>query len=209
MATDGLWDVSENDAVARTVFQTLDKYPTEKHRYTMVAQELVARARGKINDSGYWRLADSKAAATVDDSSVIVIPVDQYYKEHVEWEKRCAQVLQQRRAKVTPSATEACEDESLLVNGVTKALVEVEHEDAEEEEEVVVEVNRQQAQATVELELDASQKAESSGQTDPLNAHQAAEKDVKDLIEHELSAAISALDATESAEDDRKEAKGK
>ncbi|XP_018792910.1 PREDICTED: protein phosphatase 1H isoform X1 [Bactrocera latifrons] len=207
MATDGLWDVSENDAVARTVFQTLDKYPTEKHRYTMVAQELVARARGKINDSGHWRLADSKAAATVDDISVIVIPVYQYYKEHVEWEKRCAQVLQERRAKVTQSATEACEDESLLVNGVTKALVEVEHDDAEEEEEVVVEVNRQQAQATVELEADASQKAECSDQTDPLSAHQSAEKDVKDLIEHELSAAMSALDATESAVDDKKEAK--
>lgn len=213
MATDGLWDVSENDAVARTVFQTLDKYPTEKHRYTMVAQELVARARGKINDSGHWRLADSKAAATVDDISVIVIPVYQYYKEHVEWEKRCAQVLQERRAKVTQSATEACEDETLLVNGVTKAQVEVEHNDAEEEEEAVLEVNKQQAQATVELEEDASQKAQGRGQTDPLNVNQAgtttSEKDVKDLIENELSAAISALDATESTDHDRKEAKGK
>ena len=89
MATDGLWDVSEIEAVSRTVFETLDKYSSEKHRYTMVAQELVAKARGRINESGHWRLADSKAAATVDDISVIVIPVYQYYKEYVEWERKC------------------------------------------------------------------------------------------------------------------------
>ncbi|XP_036318027.1 protein phosphatase 1H-like isoform X1 [Rhagoletis pomonella] len=212
MATDGLWDVSENEAVARTVFQTLAKYPTEKHRYTMVAQELVARARGKINDSGHWRLADSKAAATVDDISVIVIPVYQYYKEHVEWEKKCAQVLQERRAKVTPSATEACEDETLLVNGVTKAQVEAEHEE-DEEEEVVVEVNRQKAQADVEMEENVSdERAQLANITTPTttsnNEEIAVEKDVKELIENELAAAISALDATESAEYDRKDKTG-
>lgn len=89
MATDGLWDVSEIEAVSHTVFDTLDKYPTEKHRYTMVAQELVAKARGRINESGHWRLVDTKAAATVDDISVIVIPVYQYYLEYVEWEQKC------------------------------------------------------------------------------------------------------------------------
>lgn len=99
MATDGLWDVSENDAVSRTVFQMLSRYPKEKHRYTMAAQELVARARGKINDSGHWRLADSKAAATVDDISVIVIPVYQYYKEHIEWTHNDTRELERRRRK--------------------------------------------------------------------------------------------------------------
>lgn len=209
MATDGLWDVSENEAVARTVFQTLAKYPTEKHRYTMVAQELVARARGKINDSGHWRLADSKAAATVDDISVIVIPVYQYYKEHVEWEKKCAQVLQERRAKVTPSATEACEDDTLLVNGVTKAQVEAEHEE-DEEEEVVVEVNRQKAQATVEVEEnEGGERTQLVSTTISNNDMITVEKDVSELIENELTAAISALDATESAVDDKKEETGK
>lgn len=85
MATDGLWDVLDTETVSKTVFNTLNKYPVEKHRYTMVAQELVAKSRGRANDSGHWRLAESKAAATVDDISVLVIPVYQYYKEYVEW----------------------------------------------------------------------------------------------------------------------------
>ena len=54
----------------------------------MVAQELVAKSRGRANDSGHWRLSDLKAPATVDDISVIVIPVYQYYKEFCEWEKK-------------------------------------------------------------------------------------------------------------------------
>uniref|UniRef100_A0A1A9UUT3 PPM-type phosphatase domain-containing protein n=1 Tax=Glossina austeni TaxID=7395 RepID=A0A1A9UUT3_GLOAU len=127
MATDGLWDVSENDAVARTVFQTLHKYPTERHRYTMVAQELVAKARGKINDYGHWRLADSKAAATVDDISVMVIPVYQYYKEHIEWEQRCAREYRERlkQEQLAQPAVEAKEVDAantagVLVNGTTE-----------------------------------------------------------------------------------------
>ena len=87
MATDGLWDVTDSDQVSRTVFNTLKKYPSEKHRYTMAAQELVAKSRGRANESGHWRLSDSKAAATVDDISVIVIPVHQYYMEYLEWER--------------------------------------------------------------------------------------------------------------------------
>jgi hypothetical protein len=34
-------------------------------------------------------MSDSKAPATVDDISVIVIPVYQYYKEFKEWETSC------------------------------------------------------------------------------------------------------------------------
>lgn len=111
MATDGLWDVSDNEIVSRTVFQTLHKYSEERHRYTMAAQELVARARGKINDYGHWRLADSKAAATVDDISVIVIPVHQYYKKHIEWEQRCAR---EHKERLVLEATEATEVENVL-----------------------------------------------------------------------------------------------
>lgn len=85
MATDGLWDVLDTETVSKTVFHTLNKYQVEKHRYTMVAQELVAKSRGRANEAGHWRLAESKAAATVDDISVLVIPVYQYYKEYIEW----------------------------------------------------------------------------------------------------------------------------
>ncbi|XP_030379320.1 protein phosphatase 1H [Scaptodrosophila lebanonensis] len=130
MATDGLWDVSENEAVARTVFQTLSKYPKEKHRYTMVAQELVARARGKINDSGHWRLADSKAAATVDDISVIVIPVYQYYKEHIEWTQNYARILNERRRKAA-EANEVQEAVNVLNGIVAEEAHVVEEEEAQ------------------------------------------------------------------------------
>lgn len=99
MATDGLWDVLDPDTVSKVVFNTLNKYPIEKHRYTMVAQELVAKSRGRVNEAGHWRLADSKAAATVDDVSVLVIPVYQYYKEYVEWQASC-QIQKQIRKEL-------------------------------------------------------------------------------------------------------------
>lgn len=96
MGTDGLWDVLENETVARITFETLKKYPNERHRYTMVAQELVAKSRGRANDSGHWRLSDLKAPATVDDISVIVIPVYEYYKEFCAWEKKYFDAQQKR-----------------------------------------------------------------------------------------------------------------
>lgn len=102
MATDGLWDVLDPDTVSKIVFSTLNKYPVEKHRYTMVAQELVAKSRGRVNEAGHWRLADSKAAATVDDVSVIVVPVHQYYKEYEDWQTSCRiqkQIKQEQREK--------------------------------------------------------------------------------------------------------------
>ncbi|KXJ75838.1 hypothetical protein RP20_CCG010947 [Aedes albopictus] len=101
MATDGLWDVTYSQKVSNTVFTTLKKFPTERHRYTMAAQELVAKSRGRANINGHWRLSDSRAAATVDDISVIVIPVYQYYLEYLEW-KRSLQ-----KPKVPEVATEA------------------------------------------------------------------------------------------------------
>lgn len=130
MATDGLWDVSEIEAVSRTVFDTLDKYPRERHRYTMVAQELVAKARGRINESGHWRLADSKAAATVDDISVLVVPVYQYYKEYVEWERQCFD----KDAEEAKEEEEE-EEEMKVENGHSGKDFEVEGEEQEEEEE--------------------------------------------------------------------------
>ncbi|XP_055371238.1 protein phosphatase 1J [Condylostylus longicornis] len=107
MATDGLWDVADTESVSMTVFNTLSKYPTEKHRYTMVAQELVAKSRGRINNSGHWRLADSKAAATVDDISVLVIPVYQYYREYLDWERKCREDAERKRKEQIAAAEEA------------------------------------------------------------------------------------------------------
>lgn len=103
---DGLWDVLENETVARIAFETLKKYPNEKHRYTMVAQELVAKSRGRANDSGHWRLSDLKAPATVDDISVIVIPVYNYYKEFLQWEKTFFEA-QQRREEMRSRSLQA------------------------------------------------------------------------------------------------------
>lgn len=163
MGTDGLWDVSEPEAVARTVFETLARFPTERHRYTMAAQELVARARGKINDSGHWRLADTRAAATVDDISVTVIPVRQYYEEWRRWERECVERVRNggstaaerkisvaEEAAVEPRAAgcvevkEALESEELLSNGLLRL-----GETPDGEETIAVELEEQAAGETV------------------------------------------------------------
>ncbi|XP_032594954.1 protein phosphatase 1H isoform X2 [Drosophila grimshawi] len=156
MATDGLWDVSENEAVARTVFQTLSRYPTEKHRYTMVAQELVARARGKINDSGHWRLADSKAAATVDDISVIVIPVHQYYKEHIQWTHNYKNELEQRRRRAAEAEANNMAQEAVnVLNGIIAEeahVVEEQPQDEKQAEQPVPEVKLKEKELEQEQE---------------------------------------------------------
>uniref|UniRef100_A0A182N0C2 PPM-type phosphatase domain-containing protein n=1 Tax=Anopheles dirus TaxID=7168 RepID=A0A182N0C2_9DIPT len=113
MATDGLWDVSGSQQVANAVFGTLQRFPHERHRYTMVAQELVARSRGRANESGHWRMSDSRTAATVDDISVIVIPVYQYYREYCKWTQTVATARstcnqqQPTTTVVVPAAEEA------------------------------------------------------------------------------------------------------
>lgn len=134
MGTDGLWDVLENETVARITFETLKKYPNEKHRYTMVAQELVAKSRGRANDSGHWRLSDLKAPATVDDVSVIVIPVYQYYKEFCEWEKTFF-AAQKRREELRNRAIQAV----LASNGDAEANT-LDEDVEEATEEVVKEI---------------------------------------------------------------------
>lgn len=138
MATDGLWDVADPEAVSRTVFQTLDKNRTERHRYTMAAQELVAKARGRINESGHWRLADSKAAATVDDISVLVIPVYQYYKEYAQWERECA--AKERRASEAEEAEMAMGPSvAQILNGDRlHGLAHIDDEVGDEDDETLV-----------------------------------------------------------------------
>lgn len=131
MGTDGLWDVLENETVARITFETLKKYPTEKHRYTMVAQELVAKSRGRANDSGHWRLSDLKAPATVDDISIIVIPVYQYYKEFCQWEKKFFEAQQKREEQ----RNKALQASSALATTEVE-IVDDEVEEAQEEDQL-------------------------------------------------------------------------
>lgn len=147
MATDGLWDVADPEGVTRTVFQTLDKNRTERHRYTMAAQDLVAKARGRINESRHWRLADSKAAATVDDISVLVIPVFQYYKEYAQWERECAakerriseaEEAEMEAATVGPSVAQILNGDRLHGLAHIDADDIVEGEEEEEEDETLV-----------------------------------------------------------------------
>jgi protein phosphatase 1H len=134
MATDGCWDVLENETVARITFETLKKYPNEKHRYTMVAQELVAKSRGRANDSGHWRLSDLKAPATVDDISVIVIPVYQYYKDFCEWEKKYFEAQQKREEMRNSSKQQqATASAGGLLSNVSNGDVDDEVEEAKED----------------------------------------------------------------------------
>uniref|UniRef100_A0A8D0BA85 Protein phosphatase, Mg2+/Mn2+ dependent 1J n=1 Tax=Salvator merianae TaxID=96440 RepID=A0A8D0BA85_SALMN len=74
LGTDGLWDVTSNEEVAKVVIDVLMRYePNDPCRYTMVAQELVMRSRGILKDRG-WRLANDKLGSG-DDISVFVIPL--------------------------------------------------------------------------------------------------------------------------------------
>lgn len=224
MATDGLWDVSENEAVARTVFQTLAKYPTERHRYTMVAQELVAKARGKINDSGHWRLADSKAAATVDDISVIVLPVFQYYREHVDWERKCEKAYKEKLQREAQQATEAKEQSVItLVNGIatTRKHARDHHvdddEDDDEEDEIVVEMNKEKEQAKVEEEDEETNSdgackvitSEPVEQTAIAPAKLEPARIAEDIINAQLNDAVSALEVADISTNEEKGAKFK
>ncbi|XP_054837779.1 protein phosphatase 1J isoform X2 [Eublepharis macularius] len=74
LGTDGLWDVTSNQEVAKVVVDVLMRYePNDPCRYTMVAQELVMRSRGVLKDRG-WRLANDKLGSG-DDISVFVVPL--------------------------------------------------------------------------------------------------------------------------------------
>lgn len=98
----------------------------------MVAQELVAKSRGRANDSGHWRLSDLKAPATVDDISVIVIPVYQYYKEFCEWEKKFFEAQQKREELRNRSMQANANNNGDVENGAVDEDV----EEATEEETV-------------------------------------------------------------------------
>jgi protein phosphatase 1H len=84
LATDGLWDVVSNEEVASIVQRGLATWDNEskagRYRYISLAQDLVMSARGKLRDRN-WRRSDN-LAATIDDISVLVIPILPYKEEY-------------------------------------------------------------------------------------------------------------------------------
>ncbi|XP_074105887.1 protein phosphatase 1H [Cotesia typhae] len=107
IATDGLWDVV-SDKDAGNIFRKIlaPDTPSLEYRLTMAAQELVQAARGRLIgrmwkskpdkekdktekdediDERYWPMA------SVDDISVMVIPLYLYLCEHRQWKKTAQQ----------------------------------------------------------------------------------------------------------------------
>ncbi|XP_003739738.1 protein phosphatase 1H [Galendromus occidentalis] len=87
MATDGLWDVTNNLQTMEIVSKSLGHFSPSasleeyKYRYVSAAQDLVMQSRGKLSGNN-WKTADNRAA-TVDDISVFVIPILEYKKEYL------------------------------------------------------------------------------------------------------------------------------
>ncbi|XP_078066003.1 protein phosphatase 1M-like [Mustelus asterias] len=73
MATDGLWDVMSNKEVADISQRFLEDEKHNPRRYTMLAQCLVNKAKGTLQDNE-WKLEDGNYAS-FDDISVFVIPL--------------------------------------------------------------------------------------------------------------------------------------
>uniref|UniRef100_A0AC34GWE0 PPM-type phosphatase domain-containing protein n=1 Tax=Panagrolaimus sp. ES5 TaxID=591445 RepID=A0AC34GWE0_9BILA len=75
MASDGLWDVLNNDDVAQIVRSALSQNDVDDFsKYTLIAQELVAAARGEQVGQFKWKLSNGAMAST-DDITVFVIPL--------------------------------------------------------------------------------------------------------------------------------------
>ena len=75
MASDGLWDVLTNEEVAMITRSALSQSDIDDFsKYTLVAQELVAAARGEQQGPFKWKLASGGMAST-DDITVFVIPL--------------------------------------------------------------------------------------------------------------------------------------
>lgn len=96
MGTDGLWDITSNEAAAETLVKSLKHFPIENEnrcsfRYTTAAQDLVMNSRGKYQDRS-WRTSDNKAA-TIDDISVFVIPLKGYKEDFLQWQRQVETTL--------------------------------------------------------------------------------------------------------------------
>ncbi|KAG5344642.1 PPM1H phosphatase, partial [Acromyrmex heyeri] len=115
VATDGLWDVVSDKIAAAILRKTLaPDTPSLEYRLTMGAQELVQAARGRLigrvwmgkpenpNDSD----EKSSPIASVDDISVLVVPLYPYLCEHKQWLK----TTQQERKYAADSLATMCFD---------------------------------------------------------------------------------------------------
>ncbi|XP_011308429.1 protein phosphatase 1H [Fopius arisanus] len=100
IATDGLWDVVSNKDAGTILRKTLaPDTPSLEYRLTMGAQELVQAARGRLIGR-IWRGKPEKVdenddeylpMASVDDISVMVVPIYPYLCEHRQWLKTMQQ----------------------------------------------------------------------------------------------------------------------
>lgn len=91
LGTDGLWDVVSNEDVAAVVQRGLTAWDNEsragRYRYISLAQDLVMAARGKLKERNWKR--SNGAPATIDDISVLVIPILPYKNEYLSHKVRC------------------------------------------------------------------------------------------------------------------------
>ncbi|XP_033212533.1 protein phosphatase 1H [Belonocnema kinseyi] len=100
VATDGLWDVVSDKDAANILRKTLaPDSPSLEYRLTMGAQELVQAARGRLVGR-VWRgkpenpddnEESALPMASVDDISVMVVPLYPYLCEHRQWIKTTQQ----------------------------------------------------------------------------------------------------------------------
>ncbi|XP_017754700.1 PREDICTED: protein phosphatase 1H [Eufriesea mexicana] len=97
VATDGLWDVVSNKAAASVLRKTLaPDYPSLEYRLTMSAQELVQAARGTLVGRAWLSKSENledtdEKFSSVDDISVLVVPLYPYLCEHKQWLKTTEQ----------------------------------------------------------------------------------------------------------------------
>ncbi|XP_036148706.1 protein phosphatase 1H [Monomorium pharaonis] len=115
VATDGLWDVVTDKTAAAILRKTLaPDTPSLEYRLTMGAQELVQAARGRLIGKVWMgkpenpNEADEKSSpiASVDDISVLVVPLYPYLCEHLQWLK----TTQQERKYAADSLATMCFD---------------------------------------------------------------------------------------------------
>lgn len=77
MATDGLWEKMNNQAVGELVTEKLQQQKAEENRkYIVAAQSLVDEVRGILGERG-WRTRTNEVAS-YDDVSVFVIPLKEW-----------------------------------------------------------------------------------------------------------------------------------
>ncbi|XP_012252535.2 protein phosphatase 1H [Athalia rosae] len=100
MATDGLWDVVSDEEAANILRKTVaPDTPSLEYRLTMGAQELVQAARGRLVGRVWRGKAEASEnknlrltnMASVDDISVLVVPLYPYLCEHRQWLKTIQQ----------------------------------------------------------------------------------------------------------------------